>query len=89
MAMQEFLASYAVQVDEDGARRLQSILEENREAGSQLAAVFDSARAALEALKKELSDSVDLKNILPGLTSGGNRTTLPSGSLSDADSRMA
>ena len=31
MAMQEFLASYAVQVDEDGARRLQSILEENRE----------------------------------------------------------
>lgn len=89
MAMQEFLASYAVQVDEDGARRLQSILEENREAGSQLAAVFDSARAALEALKKELSDSVDLKNILPGLTSGGNRTTLPAVSLSDAISRVA
>ena len=87
--MQEFLASYAVQVDEDGARRLQSILEENREAGSQLAAVFDSARAALEALKKGLSDSVDLKNILPGLTSGGNRTTLPAVSLSDAISRVA
>lgn len=89
MAMQEFLASYAVQVDEDGARRLQSILEENREAGSQLASVFDSARAALEALKKELSNSVDLKNILPGLTSGGNRTTFPAGSLSDAVSRVA
>ena len=58
MAMQEFLASYAVQVDEDGARRLQSILEENREAGSQLAAVFDSARAALEALIGDKQDTV-------------------------------
>ena len=29
--MQEFLASYAVQVDEDGARRLKAILDQNRD----------------------------------------------------------
>ena len=31
MAMQEFLASYAVEVDESGAKRLQEVLESNRE----------------------------------------------------------
>ena len=56
MAMQEFLASYAVKVDEDGARRLQAILERNRESGAALASVFSSARSALAALKKELSE---------------------------------
>ena len=77
MALQEFLASYAVQVDEDGAGRLQSILEQNREAGQQLAEVFNAARAALAGLKKELSESSGLKNLLTGLTSGGVR--MPSG----------
>ena len=37
MPMQEFLASYAVKVDEDGARRLQSVLEQNRKTSASLA----------------------------------------------------
>ena len=71
MAMQEFLASYAVKVDEDGARRLQAILERNRESGAALASVFSSARSALAALKKELSESVNLKNVFSSLNTGG------------------
>ena len=67
MAMQEFLATYAVKVDEDGARRLQRILEENRTSGAALAAVFESARSSLEALKKELSDASGLKNVFSSL----------------------
>ncbi len=86
MALQEFLASYAVQVDEDGAGRLQSILEQNREAGQQLAEVFNAARTTLAGLKKELSESSGLRNILSGLSVGGSRLpfTVPSalGSLS-------
>ena len=82
MALQEFLASYAVKVDEDGARRLQRILEQNRTAGAELAAVFSSARDALAALKKELSETAGLKNALEGLLSGSSR--LPSGASSGA-----
>ena len=73
MPMQEFLASYAVQVDEDGARRLQRILEQNREAGQELASVFSAAREAMEGLKKELSDSAGLPNLLSSLGVSGPR----------------
>lgn len=69
MALQEFLASYAVQVDEDGARRLQRILDQNREAGQQLAEVFSAAAEAISTLKRELSQSSGLRTILPWLTS--------------------
>lgn len=82
MALQEFLASYAVKVDEDGARRLQRILEQNRTAGAELAGVFSSARDALAALKKELSETAGLKNALEGLLSGSSR--LPSGAARGA-----
>ena len=82
MAMQEFLASYAVKVDEDGARRLQAILERNREAGAALASVFASARSALAALKKELSESVNLKNVFSSLNSGGSPAGASGGSSS-------
>ncbi|MBQ6507357.1 MAG: hypothetical protein IJI08_08560 [Clostridia bacterium] len=77
MPMQEFLASYAVQVDEDGARRLQRILEQNREAGQELASVFSAAREALTALKKELSDSAGLPNLMAAL--GAAVPRIPSG----------
>ena len=70
MALQEFLASYAVQVDEDGARRLQAVLEENRSAGQELAAVFEAARSALAGLKKELSDASGLQGVLTALRLG-------------------
>ena len=73
MPLQEFLASYAVRVDEDGARRLQRILEQNRSSGQQLARVFSDAAAALAALKKELSSTSGLKNLFSGLLSGSAR----------------
>jgi len=81
MALQEFLASYAVQVDEDGARRLQRILDQNREAGQQLAEVFSAAAEAISTLKRELSQSSGLRTILPWLTSS---TRLPSSFPRDA-----
>ncbi len=70
MALQEFLASYAVQVDEDGARRLQAVLEKNRESGAALAEVFSAARNALASLKKELSESASVKDYLSGWRGG-------------------
>lgn len=81
MALQEFLASYAVQVDEDGARRLQRILDQNREAGQQLAEVFSAAAEAISTLKRELSQSSGLRTILPWLTSSAR---LPSSFPRDA-----
>ena len=70
MALQEYLASYAVKVDEDGARRLQRILDQNRESAAELTEAFSSARSALAGLKAELSDTVGLKNVLSSLTGG-------------------
>ena len=54
MAMQEFLASYAVEVDESGAKRLQEVLESNREMAQTLAGAFEAARGALSSLSSEL-----------------------------------
>ena len=68
MALQEYLASYAVKVDEDGARRLQSVLEQNRKTSASLAASFGAARTALASLKKDLSSSVGLKDVFSSLS---------------------
>ena len=89
MPMQEFLASYAVQVDEDGSRRLQSILDQNREAGEALAGVFESARSALMALKKELSESDGLGNLFPKGTSGGPSSGASPGSSASGSGASA
>ena len=58
--MQEFLASFAVKIDEAGVSRLQSVLSENRELAEQLAEAFDGASAAIRSFSEELG-------ILPGL----------------------
>ncbi len=50
MALQEFLASYAVQVDESGAKRLKDLLEENRTGAKDAAAAFASAAEAVSGL---------------------------------------
>ena len=49
VASQEFLASFAVEIDEGGVTRLQSILEQNRELADSLAAAFNAASAAIHA----------------------------------------
>ena len=44
---QEFLASFAVDIDEGGVTRLQMILQQNRDLANELAAAFDSARSSM------------------------------------------
>ena len=56
MAMQEFLASFAVEIDESGVRRLQEILEENRELAESLASAFQAAKSALAEFAAEAAD---------------------------------
>ena len=56
MAMQEFLASFAVEIDESGVRRLQEILEENRELAESLASAFQAAKSALAEFVSEAAD---------------------------------
>ena len=56
MAEQEFLASFGVEIDESGVRRLQEVLTQNRELAEELAAAFDRARAAVQGFFRELSE---------------------------------
>jgi hypothetical protein len=75
MADQEFLASFGVEIDESGVKRLQAALEENRTLAEDLAAAFDRARESVQAFFR------DLKEIsLPGFGSGtASVTEEPSG----------
>ena len=54
MADQEFLASFAVELDEAGIARLQSVLAENTALADSLAAAFGAASASLHAFAEEL-----------------------------------
>ena len=68
MADQEFLASFAVEIDEAGVSRLQSILTENRELADSLAAAFNAASEAVRSFAEELG-------ILPNFSAGYGITT--------------
>ena len=50
MPMQEFLASFGVEVDESGTNRLQEILKENKTLADDLSRAFAAARSALKPL---------------------------------------
>ena len=54
MADQEFLASFAVDIDEAGVTRLQSILLDNRELAESLAVAFDAASASIRSFVEDL-----------------------------------
>ena len=54
MADQEFLASFAVELDEAGIARLQSVLAENTALADSLAAAFGAASASLYAFAEDL-----------------------------------
>ena len=58
MPDQEFLASYAVDIDEQGIERLQSILEENRSLAESLSKTFQQAYADLDAFVREAIVSI-------------------------------
>ena len=62
-ADQEFLASFAVEIDESGVSRLQAVLEENRKLAEELAAVFAAASEAIHTLAEDLGS-------LPGFSGG-------------------
>ena len=68
MADQEFLASFAVDIDEAGVSRLQAILTENRELAESLAAAFNAASEAIRSFAEELG-------ILPNFSAGYGITT--------------
>lgn len=48
MASQEFLASFAVEIDEGGVSRLQSVLSDYRDLANEVAAAFSAATAAIK-----------------------------------------
>ena len=52
MADQEFLASFAVEIDESGVSRLQQVLEENRDLAEEVASAFEAAAAAIREYEK-------------------------------------
>ena len=52
MADQEFLASFAVEIDEGGVSRLQTVLEENRTLANEVASAFEAATAAILACQE-------------------------------------
>lgn len=64
MANQEFLASFAVDIDESGVSRLQEILTQNREMADGLAGAFESASTAIQSFLEELG-------MVPGFSSAG------------------
>ena len=50
MADQEFLACFAVEIDEQGVSRLQAVLEENRDLANEVAAAFSAATDAIRLI---------------------------------------
>ncbi len=56
---QEFLASFAVDIDEGGVTRLQAILTQNRELAESLASAFSSAREEMETFVQEATEGFD------------------------------
>ena len=78
MADQEFLASFGVDIDENGVSRLQQILTENRTLAESLSKSFEAASESVKAFKAQVTTD------LPSLFSGngyGNVTENLFGSL--------
>ena len=91
-AMQEFLASFAVDIDFGGVDRLQKILSENRDLANRLAAAFLSARSELSALFAETSrnlPSLPPVSITSDRNGAGRREDELSSSLSEISSLLS
>ena len=58
-------------MDEDGARRFQRILDQNRDSAGNLATAFSAARSALAGLKAELSETAGIRSSLASLNLSG------------------
>ena len=55
---QEFLASFAVDIDEGGVNRLQSVLQRNRDLAAGVASAFDAARASMMAFIQSATEEL-------------------------------
>ena len=55
---QEFLASFAVDIDEGGVNRLQSVLAQNRELADGVAGAFDAARTSMLAFIQSATEEL-------------------------------
>ena len=55
---QEFLASFAVDIDEGGVNRLQAVLSRNRELAESLASAFSSARSSMAEFIRSASEEL-------------------------------
>jgi len=77
MADQEFLASFGVEIDESGVKRLQTALSENRTLAEELARAFDRARESVQAFFSSLGELSK-----PSLDYGSARVTEESSGLS-------
>ena len=73
MADQEFLVSFAVEIDEQGVSRLQQVLAENRELADRLASAFSAASQAMRQFATDLGET--LPSLFPlaghGITTEG------------------
>ena len=69
MADQEFLASFGVDIDENGVSRLQKILTENQTLAQSLSESFDTASESVKLFKKTISTE------LPSLFGGYGNVT--------------
>lgn len=69
---QEFLASYAVDIDETGVARLQKILDDNRDKAKQVADAFSGADTAISRLFSSGFTSLaeNLRSLFFGASSG-------------------
>ena len=81
MADQEFLASYAVDIDETGVERLQSILESNRGLAESLASAFRAAYGELESFVRGAAGAVPGLN---GFVNGQNEAAAAAGRAAGA-----
>ena len=84
--MQEFLASFAVDIDESGVNRLQLILDQNREMAEKVSAAFDQARASMDHYLEGISQD-DLSGLLSFL--GGKASQSASGSRASSQQATA
>ena len=71
MASQEFLASFAVDIDEAGVSRLQQVLEENRDLAGEVAAAFEAATSAIQEYQKAALGGDNLPGKETGTTGAG------------------
>lgn len=79
MAVQEFLASFGVEIDETGVLWLQEELTKNRALAEELASAFDAARESVQSFFEELNtlSSSGFSGLTGGVTEETSGLSIP------------